>query len=321
MVACVPLVAQPRAVPGKTIHDVGRIDDQNNVDVTFTIANQGDRDLLLTDVVAACGCTVVNYEDIVKPGSSGAVDVTLKPQGYSGAFARSVRVYTNDAGNPYIDFTIKAAIAPSVYMLPGYARFMGVAGEPIPSQSQTLWAADFDGFEVLGVDHDLDFVEFSIREAGESERVSSGSARQWVVEGRITGEVPAGPFNTVARVRTNHPARSELQLPIFGERYAPLRSVPAVLELGDHAVGSEIEASVRLDNLSQAEVEYGPVELAPGSAGTIDWSIEDEQDRTYLVLFFRRWPRGPVDTTIRVQTSHPEQPVLNIPVTGAMTSP
>ena len=310
-------VAQPRAVPETMIEDVGRIDDVNDVEVRFTIQNQGDSDLELIEVVAACGCTVVDFDEVIDPGSSGSVWVTLKPQGYSGALARSVRVYTNDAGNPYMDFVIKAMIAPSVYMVPGYARLVAIAGQEVEPVQQVIWAGDLDPFKVLGATTELDFVELEVRLAEESERASQGIGDQWIVTVRLTGTPPNSDFSDTVVIRTNHPAQPELRLPLFGQVRASVHSVPATLQLGSHIVGSAIEAAVRLEATDrEEEVVFGEARVEAGAAGTVETSYEEISDRLYLVMIFRDWPVGEVDTQIHVSTDQPEMPILSIPVTG-----
>ena len=311
------LEAAPRAVAAQTTQDVGRIDDTHDVQTTYTISNDGDSDLMLVDVVASCGCTVADYDRVIPPGEAGRVVVTLKPQGYSGPLARSIRVYTNDASNPYIELVVKAVIAPSVYMTPGYARLVGLAGEEIEPARQLLWAPGEDDFQVLSATSELPFVELEVREARAEERNTEATGNQWVVEARLAGEAPDRIFQDTVSVRTNHPRRPQVDLPLFGQIHAPVRSVPASLELGVHPQGSEIEASVRLAKLDEnLEVEYGQATLAEGASGRITPSYELEDDVTYLVVVFSDWPSGEIDTEIHVPTSHPEVPEIVIPVRG-----
>lgn len=319
-VAVAPAWADPRAVPLETVQDVGRIDDHQDVDVAYTIANQGDSELQLVDLVASCGCTVADYDEVIAPGEEGTVRVTLKPQGYTGPLARSVRVYTNDAGNPYIELVVKAVIAPSVYMTPGYARLVGLAGEEIEPSSQVLWAADLADFRVTSATTELPFVEVGVRPASPEEQAADGSGNQWVVEVRLAEDVPDDTFSDVIRIETNHPRRPEIELPIFGQVHWPVRSVPSRLELGMHSEGDEIEASVRLATLDEdLQVEYGEATLPPDAPGEIEAQLENEDEATYLVVVFRNWPPGPIETEIHVPTSHPEVPVLKIPVGGVVT--
>lgn len=317
-VGAVPTDAEPRAVAGETIKDVGRIDDFRDVDVTYTITNDGDSDLELVDVVASCGCTVADYDEVIAPGDTGEVVVTLKPQGYSGPLARSVRVYTNDAGNPYIELVVKAIIAPSVYMTPGYARLVGLVGEPVEPARQLLWAPDVEDFQVTSATTSLPFVEVEARPATAEEAAEEGSGKQWVIETRLGEDVPDGIFEDTIVIATNHPRRPQVDLPLFGQVHAPVRSVPASIELGSHPAGQEIEASVRLATLDEdLEVEYGQAVLAADAPGSIETSYEVENETTYLVIVFQDdWPAGPIDTEISVPTDHPEVPAITIPVRG-----
>lgn len=313
-------VAQPRAVAGETIQDVGRIDDFRNVDIAYAITNDGDSDLQLVDVVASCGCTVADYDRVIAPGDTGEVAVTLKPQGYSGPLARSVRVYTNDADNPYIELVVKAVIAPSVYMSPGYARLVGLAGEPIEPARQVLWAPGVDDFQVTGATTTVPFVEVEVRPATPGEAAEEGSGNQWVVEARLGDEAPDGIFEDTVVIHTNHPRRPTIDLPLFGQVHAPVRSVPSSLELGTHPQGEEIETSVRLATLDEnLEVEYGQATLAADAPGTIETRYENEGEVTYLVVVFQSdWPAGNIETEISVPTDHPQVPEVRIPVRGVV---
>lgn len=81
------------------VYDFGRISlKKGKVSHEFTFTNSGDKNLVITNARADCGCTRPEYSDApVAPGKNGAVKVTFVPAG-KGHFSKKVTITTN--GNP-----------------------------------------------------------------------------------------------------------------------------------------------------------------------------------------------------------------------------
>lgn len=83
-------------------HDFGKISRQERVTYTYRFINEGDGNLLLTNVVASCGCTVPRYtQSPVSPGDTGRVRVIFDPSHFVGNQFKSVKVYTNASGGSH----------------------------------------------------------------------------------------------------------------------------------------------------------------------------------------------------------------------------
>ncbi len=67
---------------------------------SFSFTNVGDAPLVISQVVASCGCTVPQYtKQPIQPGEKGQIDVTYKTKGrFPGHFKKTLTVRTN--GNP-----------------------------------------------------------------------------------------------------------------------------------------------------------------------------------------------------------------------------
>ena len=137
-----PLAAQPRAVVRTFTIDAGMIERGTMSETVFTIANEGDEPLELTEVKPACGCTIVDYDKVIAPGASGRVVATLNTKGLRGATAKTVRVFTNDASNAQIDLVIKANVRAYVEAEPGYARFLAVLGQGAEPVKQVVYSQE-----------------------------------------------------------------------------------------------------------------------------------------------------------------------------------
>lgn len=80
-----------------TDHDFGVIKEAaGKVSHTFTIDNTGLKPLVITRIIAACGCTTPEYsKEPIAPGKSGSIKVTFDPNGRPGPFVKTVAVYSN----------------------------------------------------------------------------------------------------------------------------------------------------------------------------------------------------------------------------------
>lgn len=87
-----------------TNHDFGKIKEANGkVACTFKVTNTGDMPLVITRVIASCGCTTPEFpKEPIAPGKSGDIKVTFDPAGRPGPFAKTISVYSNGKVGSYI---------------------------------------------------------------------------------------------------------------------------------------------------------------------------------------------------------------------------
>ena len=83
----------------ESVYDFGQISlKKGKVSHEFTFTNSGEKNLVITDARADCGCTRPEYSEApVAPGKSGTVKVTFVPAA-KGHFSKKVTITTN--GNP-----------------------------------------------------------------------------------------------------------------------------------------------------------------------------------------------------------------------------
>ena len=99
-----PAQATPAApktiVWNETIHDFGKIPQNDPASVTFTFNNTGTEPVVITAARSSCGCTVAEYtKEPVKPGSSGTVKATYN-SARAGNFTKTVTVTFEGNTNP-----------------------------------------------------------------------------------------------------------------------------------------------------------------------------------------------------------------------------
>lgn len=95
------VLAQPKAVFYKLDHNFGEIKEVDGpVSTEFTILNNGNEPLVLTEVKPSCGCTQPEWTtDSIMPGDTGFVRAIFNPANLPGPFEKVVYVRTNGIPN------------------------------------------------------------------------------------------------------------------------------------------------------------------------------------------------------------------------------
>jgi hypothetical protein len=77
--------------------DFGKAAPHKTLRKEFSIRNFGNQDLVIESVSTTCGCTAALMDSqVVKPGGTTPLRVTLETRSYRGRVQRSVMLRTND---------------------------------------------------------------------------------------------------------------------------------------------------------------------------------------------------------------------------------
>jgi len=100
----------PKFEWAETTHDFGEIKFNEPVSYEFEFTNKGQAFLVISNVVASCGCTVAEYtKDPIPPNGKGKVKATYDAAN-PGVFNKSITVTANIEGGPeylYIKGVVK----------------------------------------------------------------------------------------------------------------------------------------------------------------------------------------------------------------------
>lgn len=95
------LANAPVAAFNQNSFDFGDINQGDEVECTFTLKNEGKRDLIIRNVKTSCGCTAVTPEKkVISQNESVPLKVKFSSAGKSGRQNKSITVITNDPKNP-----------------------------------------------------------------------------------------------------------------------------------------------------------------------------------------------------------------------------
>ena len=117
-IGCLVGLAQPKATFDKKIHDFGVVLWKHPVTAVFTVKNEGDRPLVISNVTTSCGCALADWTKTpIAQGMTGTVSATFDAKAL-GHFQKSVGVYCNASVRPlYLTLRGEVSADPKNYTL------------------------------------------------------------------------------------------------------------------------------------------------------------------------------------------------------------
>ena len=115
---CLTGMAQAKATLDKEVHDLGVVLWKHPATATFTIKNEGDKPLVISNVTTSCGCTDAEWTKTpIAPGATGKITSTFDAKAL-GRFQKSVGVYCNASARPiYLTLRGEVSADPKNYTL------------------------------------------------------------------------------------------------------------------------------------------------------------------------------------------------------------
>lgn len=110
--------AQAKATFDKKTHEFGVVLWKHPATATFTVKNDGDKPLVISNVTTSCGCTVADWTKTpIAPGATGVVSSTFDAKAL-GRFQKSVGVYCNASDRPlYLTLRGEVSADPKNYTM------------------------------------------------------------------------------------------------------------------------------------------------------------------------------------------------------------
>jgi len=312
----------PHAEVTKPMKDFGEVPKGKKLQHDYEIKNTGDEDLVIRRVVPACGCTVADYDEVIAPGETGKVRAEIDTNILGGRNRRFISVYTNDPENPVVRLHFDARPIPHLEVHPGYARYQVVHGEEEPGiVRQWIYAIDGKDFQVTGVDSPLSYLDTRFHRATEDERHPEISERlpdspQWLVEMHLDyNRAPTGAIAQEVVVRTDHELQDEIVIPVSGFVRPPMWATPHEVDLGEIRAGEPVRLSVVVQNFLTEPMEITGVQLDGESVeSSVEPILEGRKYTVWVTVTPSEDSAGRLDGTLQIRTSHPKNPVVEVPV-------
>lgn len=311
---------KPKAVIAEPIHEAGNVPKGEKITHDFVVKNDGDADLQITNVQPSCGCTVVSFDKVIKPGQTGKVHAVLDSATFNGPIAKGISVFTNDPDHPQMELTVKANIAPYITVKPGYARYITVQGEPKEGKiTQTLYTPDGSSFDITGVDSPYPYLKVAFHEAKPEERLPDGKGKQWKVDMTLSNDAKVGALTEYVVIHTTHPKQKVVQIPVSGFVRPVLNVTPPVADFGQITLKEPLKKALFIRNFATEPIKVTSIDtkLPKGIEAKLE-AVQEGREYQVRVVLNPELGKGPFTGSVTIHTDSPKVPTVEVPFKGTV---
>src|SRR5687767_10660698 len=228
----------PRLTIVEPIKDFGVVPKGQKLDWSFEIRNTGTSDLEILAAKPGCGCTVADFDKVIKPGQTGKVTAHVDTSTFAGPIAKPVTLETNDASTPNAQLTITAVVKPYVDAFPaGFVRYNILQGDT-EKQTLTLFSEDEEPFEIVKVESPQEWikVDYKKAEGTDVQKVGRAGQNQYKLDITVGGpDTRIGPLAEKIHIVTNSKFQPEYWVSVAGVIRPTFRVEPTAINFGDVA--------------------------------------------------------------------------------------
>lgn len=215
---------QPHIVCDETTFDFGSKDSSETIEHTFILKNSGAADLLIAKVQPACGCTTAALEKTsLAPGESTKLNAKLSLAGRQGEIEKPIVIESNDPANPVLKLAFKGVVGAEYEVSPNTMILRKPSAESPVDAAVVVRSTKNVSFEIL------EFKSESGKLKVQWEKFPEQNAYQ--VSARIEDHLQPGQFSDKITLKTNNPARPEVDIAVLVTVPAPIAVAPAKMIL------------------------------------------------------------------------------------------
>lgn len=225
-VGILPLVvsATPRIVVDEPTFDFGEQMNNQTIEHTFVLRNEGDSVLEITNIRSTCGCTVGEVTSrSIPPGETSGITASYNLRGRQGRQRSILTVETNDPNSPQTRLTMGGVAVRDLTVRPTTVVFGQVTeGQRVLRQVEVIGLPD-QSFEIAAVH--VESEDFAVIEREEL----APHHYRFTVEATPRGQ--AGHRQGVLRIETTHAQHAVIQIPVHAELAGALSIAPHTITL------------------------------------------------------------------------------------------
>lgn len=319
----------PRLTVVEPIKDFGTVAKGDRLEWNFEVKNTGNADLEIIAARPACGCTVSDFDKVVKPGQVGKVHAVVDTTAFTGPIAKSVTIETNDPSTPTAQITISAIVKPYVDAHPaGFVRFNLLQGNA-DTQVVTLYSEEDAPFEIVKIDSPQEWITVTQAKVDPAMAVQNvGRPGQAQYQLNITAGGPdarLGPIAEKIKITTNSKHQPEYTVSVSGVIRPTFRIEPSGVNFGE-VTTTESAATrtvvLRSNNLQAPDsfVVTKAVSSVPGVSAAVKPTANKGEYEVTLQVAKDAKP-GDVKGEVKIFTNDSVRPEVILPVSGSVKAP
>lgn len=317
----------PRLTVMEPVKDFGTVPKGDKLDWTFLVKNTGNADLEIIAARPSCGCTVADFDKIIKPGQTGKVTAHVDTTNFAGPIAKAVTLDTNDPSTPSAQVTIHAIVKPYVEAHPaGFVRFNMLQGDT-DVQTVTLYSEETEPFEILKVEVPQPWIKVDYKKIEDQSLAVPAVGRTGQNQYRVNitaggPDAKIGPLAEKVHVVTNSKHSPDYWLSVSGVIRPTFRMEPSGVNFGEVApTDSAATRSVVLRSNNLKAPETFVVNKVESSVPGVTAAVKPTQNKGEFEVTVQVAPNaklGEVDGNVTIYTNDKVNPVVTVPIKGTI---
>lgn len=292
------------------IHDFGKVPEGKKVSHDFVVRNTGNADLIIQQIVPACGCTAASSDgNTISPGAESAIHVELDTSGFSGKSVKTIRLITSDLDSPSTTLTMTGEIEPNVTVEPSSVNFGEISKTEIADKKAEVVVRTRPGSGIkLG----------NVRSFSRSVKVEElgGSDTEKRLAISLLPVAALGEVRDRVMVEAIGGDRVAINVPVFGSVKGSLRLKPGIVSFGIIEGDRVLERTVKLENKGNQPVSVKSLTSSdPALSVTYDEVKKGRLFDIHLALDPKK-VNADLRASIRVSTDSTEEGELSFNVYG-----
>jgi len=318
----------PRLTIIEPVKDYGTVPKGDKLDWAFLVKNTGDADLNIISAKPGCGCTVADFDKVVKPGQTGKVTAHVDTTAFAGPIAKTVTLETNDPSTPTAQLTIHAIVKPYVEAYPaGFVRFNLLQGET-DSQGVTLYSEEDEPFTIEKVESPVDWIKVEYKKIEDAAQMAPGVGKagqaQYKFNISVGGpDAKIGPIAEKVKITTSSKHQAEYMVSVSGVVRPTYRVEPSngvnFGEVAPSDTGAVRSVMLHSNNLKMPDSFM--VTKAESSTPFVTTAVKpgaNKGDYEVTLQIAKDAKPGDLDGTVKIFTSDKVNPVVTVPVRGTI---
>lgn len=316
--------AAPKLTVVEPLKDFGTIPKGEKIDWSFVVKNTGTSDLQILSVEPTCGCTVADFDKVIKPGASGKVTAHVDTAQFSGPIQKAVNIRTNDPDAPSAQLTINAIVKPYVEAYPaGFLRYNVMHGET-QAQSFVLYSEEELPFEIQKIEVPGNHVKATftkIEKEEERAKVGRAGQNQYRVDVVLGGpDVQTGPIAEKMRIYSNSKRQPEYNVTLTGLIRPRFTVAPSILNFGEVMAGDAAASRIiTLETMNRTAPEaFQVTKVESGNPGVVaELKATEQKGRFEVSIKLTEGAKpGLLDSSLKIHTNDEINPIVTIPMKG-----
>lgn len=214
---------QPRIKIDEEVHDFGVMEDSKKGHHEFLFENVGNAPLEIEVTSTTCKCTKGEVEkERIYPGEKTKMILEWDPKGYTGDFAQTATLTTNDPARPSISLKVKGRVHSPMALIPRTMLFGQITNRQDVDGTVRLYLFEDGDAKITDIElknkkteslFTLDLEKLTPEEIQAQPDAKAG----YRINVTLKPGMSQGPIRQTAQIKTDSKTLGEIDLPIEGK--------------------------------------------------------------------------------------------------------